>query len=97
MDKSCLVQALGLEFGSLYLHNNLDGFEGLPAVPALRKRENPLRQAGQLEQPVDETQLFWSLYVQIHTYMPAHMCMCTHTHICMHSTYINTYKKLRWY
>lgn len=38
MDKSCLVQAWGLEFVSPYLHTNLGGLDGLPVVPALRRK-----------------------------------------------------------
>jgi hypothetical protein len=59
MDKSCLVQAWGLEFVSPYLHTNLGGLDGLPVVPALRrKRQDFLGQAGWREEPMDERQLF---------------------------------------
>lgn len=39
MDKSHLVQAWGLEFGSPYLHTNLGQLDSLPVVPALRRKK----------------------------------------------------------
>ena len=42
-----------------YLHTNLGGLDGLPVVPALRrKRQDFLGQAGWREEPMDERQLF---------------------------------------